>query len=314
MNAPLIPFNSSFSTTVPGLQLAWDSTSLGVLKECPRKYYYSIIRGLTPRLRSVDLDFGIHIHSGRERYYHARAKGESHDKALDIALDYILNVTWDKDLNRPWASGDSNKNRATLVRTLIWYVDKWQNDPLETIILANGKPAVELSFRFNLDYFTASGEQYSLCGHLDRVVKFQNQIWLSDLKSTRHTISEEYFAQYTPDNQMSTYSFGGKVVYSFPVVGIIIDAVQVAVTFSHFERGMVHRTDEQLDEWHKDLGSYLKQAEGYARAQHWPQNDKACYRCAFRGLCNKPPSAREQWIGPNMGIRVWDPLQRRGDI
>ena len=31
--------NSSFSTEIPNLQLAWDSTSLGLLKECPRKYY-----------------------------------------------------------------------------------------------------------------------------------------------------------------------------------------------------------------------------------------------------------------------------------
>lgn len=313
MNIPR-PFNSSFSTVVPGLQLAWDSTSMGTLKRCPREYYYTIICGLTPRLRSVDLDFGIYIHNARERFYHARAAGKPHDEALDIALDYVMNVTWDKELNRPWASGDANKNRATLVRTLIWYVDKWQNDPLETIIRADGKPAVELSFRFPLEIKNSVGETFTLCGHIDRLVTFQKQVWISDLKSTRHTISPEYFGQFTPDNQMSTYYFAGKIIYAVPAVGIIIDAAQVAVTFSRFERGMVHRTDAQLDEWYKDFQIYVQHAEAYARADYWPMNDKACFRCSFRGLCDKPPSARESWIGPNMKQRTWDPLIARGDI
>ena len=60
--------NSSFSTRLPGFQLAIDSTSLGEFKLCPRRYYYSILRGLGPRGGSVHLTFGIWMHTAREKY------------------------------------------------------------------------------------------------------------------------------------------------------------------------------------------------------------------------------------------------------
>ena len=59
---------SPFSPTIPGLQLAWDSTSLGVFKRCPREYYFTIILGWVPRTTSVHLTFGIMLHKAREIY------------------------------------------------------------------------------------------------------------------------------------------------------------------------------------------------------------------------------------------------------
>ena len=141
------PANTAFSPQLPALQLAWDSTSLGVLKECPRKYELSIVRGWRSRAAAVDLEFGILIHSARERYYHAKARGEDHDTAQRKTLGWLLEATWNAELNRPWA-GDQYKNRFTLARSFVWYTEQWgQNDPLEQVMLANGKPAVEVSFQ-----------------------------------------------------------------------------------------------------------------------------------------------------------------------
>lgn len=306
--------NTSFSKQIPYLQLAWDSTSLGYLKTCPKKYYWAIVRGLTTPFKSVDLEFGILIHGARERYYHAITNGAAHDDAIDVALDWTLNATWDDRLKRPWISEDPNKNHYNLVRSVIWYLDRWQDDPLKTVVLANGKPAVELSFRFPSGIFANNGEEYIICGHLDRLAKHHNNTHPTDLKSTKHTLNDDYFLQFSPDNQMSLYSFAGKVVYQTTTGNIIIDAVQVAVSFSEFSRGVVSRTDDQHDEWYKDLQFYLQQAEGYAIVQHWPMNDKACFRCEFRELCRKPPSVREQWITGRYTTRIWDPLVVRGDI
>ena len=58
--------NSAFSKSLPGLQIAWDSTSLGTLKECPRKYQYSIMLGKQPREISVHLTFGLYYHAALE--------------------------------------------------------------------------------------------------------------------------------------------------------------------------------------------------------------------------------------------------------
>lgn len=323
------PANTAFSRELPTLQLAWDSTSLGALKECPRKYELSIVRGWRSRASAVDLEFGILLHSSRERYYHARARGEDHDTAQRNVLGWLLEATWDAGLNRPW-QGDQYKNRFTLARSFVWYTEQWgQNDPLEQVMLANGRPAVEVSFRFELDFGPGlpppegqwgaeEGDKpvskYSLCGHLDRLVRFNNALWVSDLKSTRHTLDASYFGQFSPDNQMTLYTLAGKVVCSEPVQGIVLDAVQVAVGFSRFARGLVQRTEAQLEEWLAGLKVLLTQAEQYARADFWPQNDKACFRCQFRQVCARSPSVREQWLKADFQQRVWDPLQVRGDI
>jgi hypothetical protein len=109
--------NASFSAAMPKLQLFWDSVSTGALKECARKYELAIIEGWEPKgARNVHLEFGIWMHSGREHYYHSRAKGSDHESALLFALHYVLCGTWNRVLSRPWTSDDPNKNRATLIR------------------------------------------------------------------------------------------------------------------------------------------------------------------------------------------------------
>ena len=310
------PENSSFSSKLPTLQVALDSTSLGALKKCPRFYELSIVRGWSGRKRSVDLEFGIWLHSARELYYRLRAGGAEHEAALLAALNYAMTETWDKELDRPW-QGDQYKNRFTLARTLVWYLDQWGNgnDPLETIILADGKPAVEVSFRFPLGFSsTSTHDEYTLCGHLDRLVQYNGRSWISDLKSTKHTLDAHYFSQFTPDNQMTCYALGGQVTLGEAPSGIIIDAVQIGVGFSRFTRGMVMRTSAQIDEWMRGLRVLLAQAEGYARDNFWPMNEKACFGCAFRGICSHSPQVRERWLEADFVKRVWDPLQVRGDI
>lgn len=319
--------NSAFSKKLPGLQLAWDSTSLGDLKKCPRYYQLRMVDGWQSKERSVHLDFGIWLHSGRERYYHARTAGKSHEDALDDALQYVLSATWNEQTNRPW-QGSSHKNRFTLVRTLIDYCDKWEHDPLTTVILQNGKPAVEVSFRFGLgfgptgslpyDAETDKGgedEEFLLCGHLDRIVGFNGGLWGSDLKTTEHSIDNRYFAQFSPDNQMSVYSIAGRVVLQEKLRGMIIDACQVLVTQPpRFARALVERTEEQLGEFMRGLHVLLRQAEYYARNNFWPMNEKACFRCEFRSICARSPNVREKWLAADFVKRIWDPLKTRGDV
>lgn len=308
--------NPSFSKQVPGLQLAFDSVSLGALKKCPRFYELSIVQGYAPRGEQTDLFFGILYHSSLERYYHARAQGATHQDGVRKAVRYALEETWDKALAKPWASDHPQKNRHTLLRSIVWYLDQYgENDPFKTVMLANGKPAVELSFRLELDYQShLSSETFMLCGHFDRLVEFQDAPYVADSKSTKHTLDDNYYSQFTPDNQMSGYAFAGKVVYSTPIRGVIIDACQVAVTFSRFDRRIIERTPAQLEEWHRDLGFWLTTAQQHARANYWPMNDRACFGCAFRGICSKSPSSREEWLRTGFVRRVWNPLQARGDI
>jgi hypothetical protein len=307
----------TFSRVLPTLQLAWDSVSSGEFKRCPRAYQLGILLGYQSRERSVDLDFGIFLHSGREDYYHARASGLSHDDAVVRAVETVMTLTWDTVLDRPW-QGDERKNRFTLIRTLVWYLDHWENDPLTTLTFSDGRPMVEMSFRIPLNFSTMStGEEFILCGHLDRVGETAGQVWVNDLKSTKSSLDEGsssfFFAGFTPDNQISLYAFASQAVLARAAYSILLDGAQVAMGFSRFARSPISRTPSQLQEWLRGFQVMLREAEQCAQAAFWRMNEKACFRCQFRQVCALPPASRDDFLDKNFTKREWDPLAVRGE-
>lgn len=305
------------------IQHAWDSTSLGWLKECPRKYQYHMIEGWVGRGESVHLEFGILYHEALDLYEKRRYDpGASHDEALVLVVRHILTETW-RD-GKPWrasknlSSDDktSLKCREHLVRTIVWYLDKFRDDPAKTMMSSDsGKPLIELHFHFEIDFGygiePSYSTPYSLCGYLDRVVSFQDQPFVMDRKTTTTTLGSYYFEQYEPDNQMSLYTVASQVAFHTPVKGVIVDAAQIAVGFSRFVRSFIFKTPDQIDEWMKDLKFWLRQAEIYAEAGYWPQNDKSCHKyggCVFREICSKSPSVRDKFLESSFERREWNPL------
>lgn len=308
---------SPFSAKLPSLQLAWDSVSSGLAKECWRKYQLVMLDGWTSGERSVDLDFGIFLHEGREAYYIARENLGSHEAALEHAVRVVLTNSWDERSSRPW-QGDERKNRFTLIRTLVWYLDEvGENDPLITLNRADGKPMVEFSFRFGLGITASTDEEFVLCGHLDRVGDYSGQWWINDLKSTKYALTEEsrghFFASFTPDNQISLYTYAGQIVLTQRAAGVMLDGAQVAQGFSRFARAPITRTQSQVDEWLSDFTELLEQADKHAQRAYWPMNDKSCFRCEFRRVCSLPPNARKSALEKNFAKRNWNPLQVRGE-
>lgn len=306
------PHTSPF---VPGtnVQWAWDSTSLGWLKECPRKYQYHMIEGWVGRGESIHLEFGILYHKAHEDYATAVFAGFDHDRAVRESVRNTLIRTWRNE--KPWrasidlSSDDktSLKSRENLIRTIVWYMDKFRNDPAKTRMHpSSGKPMLELHFQFPIS------DKYTLCGHLDRIVEFQEQPFVMDYKTTTSTLGSYYFDQYDPDNQMSFYTVASQVAFHMPVKGVIVDAVQIAVGFSRFVRSFIFKTPDQIDEWMKDLDTWLEQAERFAERKYWPQNDKSCHKyggCIFRGICSKSPSVRDKFLEGNFERREqWNPL------
>lgn len=312
---------SPFSS--PGVQFAWDSTSLGYFKECPRKYYYTMIEGFRGGGSSVHFEFGGLYHSGLELYDHERAAGLEHEQAQANMVRMVLESTWvaesvdEHGVVTPGHPVDWNHNlktRFNLVRSLVWYTEQFCDDPAKTVILSNGKPAVELSFRFD------AGDGILLCGHLDRVVEWNGSKFVMDRKTTTSTISSYYFNNYTPDNQMTLYSLAGRVILDSPVRGVIIDAAQIAVGFTRFERGMAYRTDDMLEEWLTQTKDYIQRAQimgewSVTRGEAaFPMNDKACHNyggCQFRDICGSDPRVRSTFLESNFRRDPWNPLKTR---
>lgn len=217
-----------------------------------------------------------------------------------------------------WKSDDNYKNRYTLIRTVVWYLEQFADDPAKTVILANGKPAVELSFRFNLPINRPDGEPYLYSGHMDRLVEFMGETYVLDRKTTKGQIYSDYFDKFNPHNQMSGYTTAGKIVLHEPVRGVLIDAAQVGVGFSRFARGFTLRSQDQIDEWIESACYDIKRAEACATAEFWPMNESSCDKyggCPFRVICSKRTNReRDIWLQVDFVTRTWDPPQVRGDI
>jgi RecB family exonuclease len=314
---------SNFSQVTPNFPTAWDSTMLGTFKECPAKFYYQHILGFQPPGSNIHLHFGQLFHKGKEHYYHFRAEGLDHQSALNEMVEKMLEESGTRDATgafQPWSTADhpdaNIKNRQTLIRSLVWTCEDERNLPFTTYILANGKPAVELSFRFQP--FEVGGEPVTFCGHLDRLVTTpDDRTWVQDHKTTKQALSATYFRQFSPHNQFSLYTIAGKVVLDAPCQGVLVSGVQIGVNFTRSALHQVPRPEAVLTEWLHDAKLYIEAAYTYARANHWPMNDKSCGNyggCPFQRVCAVSPSHRPQWLTADFTTFDWNPLVIRGDI
>lgn len=340
-----------WSSTIPNFQVAWDSTSLGLLKECPRKYQYQIILHKQPRGLNVHLYFGLRYHSSLERYDHARASHFPHDTAARLMVRHALvsSGAWRMEPNtgpelephvtdagtvqftldgeeirdanphfEPWGSQDPIKNRYTLVRSVAWNVEAFQSSQLETVILSNGKPAVELSFKFSA--FEVAGEPITLCGHMDKLVrqKGTDYVWVQDHKTTKAQLDARFYGQFSPHNQFTLYTIAGKVVLDQPnCQGVMVRGAQIGVGFTRFGERPIPRAPAVLNEWLEDTQYWITQAHKFAVENHWPQNDKSCGNyggCAFAKVCSVSPTHRPAWLAQDFADWTWDPTVARGDI
>jgi hypothetical protein len=304
--------NSCFSSRSPGLMLTVDAHSLSTFKECPRKFFYSVVQGWQERDTGPHLMFGLALHLGLEVYEKAKHAGHSHDAALGVALLAAMKFTWNKALGRPWISTVPEKNRVSLARTLVWYLDAFgTHDTMKTLVVA-GAPAVELRFCFQLGMASGEGEAFALCGRMDRLVEFAGSNYVVDHKTTKSQLGSHYFASYSPDCQVSLYTVAGTVAFKVPLAGMVIDGIQVGATFARFQRQPISRHPTSSSEWLAETGWWLRQMEACSDTLMWPQNDKSCHKmlgCQFREVCSRPPGARAQWLKLNFTRRMWDPMK-----
>lgn len=301
-----------------GVQFAWDSTTISAYEKCPRYYQLTYYEGWRPNFPSVHLVFGGHYATALEKYFKHVADGMTEEEALRAVVRQALIDTWEyeydeegnpiPDSGQPWDSMDDKKSRDTLIRSIVWYFSHFEDDPAPTIILPDGKPAVEYSFALPVD------NDVVFCGHIDRLVDYQGT-YVMDQKTSGATITPRYFQQYTPDIQMSMYTWAGKIIFDTPVKGVIIDAAQIAVGFTRFERGFVPRTQPVLEEWYDNTMATIEDAKKATVNQEFRMNRQSCGNyggCVYRNICGRIPQHRPNLLAADFHKdKRWDPLERR---
>lgn len=307
------------SYNVQGLQFAWDATSLSAFAKCPRYYQLSVIQGWRAVDESPHLKFGGAYAKALETFFKLLATGHDREAATISVVREAMIATWNYPTDpaegegSPWESLHTTKTRETLIRSIVWYLDHFADDQMPVHHFSDGRPAVELSF--SLPFGNVMGVELLYCGHMDRVVEYSNDLYVMDQKTSGSTISPKFFSDFTPDFQMSGYAWAGAQIFSTPVSGVIIDAAQIAVGFTRFERGFVHRSEQQLMEFHTFSLEVIEEAFRAHEARHYRMNPTACGNyggCQFRKVCSRHPDHRASVLATHFTQRgSWDPLKQR---
>lgn len=302
--------NEAFSKKNPLLQLVWDATSLGTLKECPRKYYLQVVRGYTTKNSALALDYGIALHEGLEGFYRRQADGMEFEENVIETIFALMTHPLRKNID---SYEDPRRNSRSLVENTLFYLDNYKNEPCKTVIFSDGTVGAELHFQFETGMESMSGEKFSMAGHIDRLVSQDLGNFIVDHKTTSMPLTQFYFSQYNPDTQMSLYSIAGDICFATPIKGVMIDAINIKT--GEFSRQLTLRTKEYLEEWLEEQRHWFKMAEYFAATGCFPQNDKSCHKysgCPFRDYCTAPRGLREQILQEDFVKRVWDPSKPRG--
>lgn len=93
----------------PGLLRCWDASALRPLMQCPRRFYYKQVEGLRPLPRlgaesRVDphIFFGTTWHECVEHYDKDRIAGRTAEEATERAIERALQLTWEREEEKPW--------------------------------------------------------------------------------------------------------------------------------------------------------------------------------------------------------------------
>lgn len=303
---PVVVDEDTFSPYIPGtdIRYAWDASSIEPLKRCGRLHNYKS-QGWRPREESVHLRYGSEYHKTFYDYEVLKASGLSHRDAVFDAVHALTQRLGD------WNPDHPKKNRETLIRSVIWHMEKYEDDQAETWMMSDGKPAVEVTFNFPLDFGPPGHDQpYVLCGKLDRIVVFNGDLFVLDYKTTTLSLTDSYWKQFRMDDQMSLYTLAGKVVFQAPIKGVVVDAAQILVGGTNFERGIVYRTQDQLDEWVENLRFYLDNQNSNT------MNTASCITrygpCEYLEICGRTPQVRERFLKNSfVQEEPWNPLLPR---
>lgn len=327
--------------TGTNIQFAWDSTSLTVAMACPQRYKYEIVDGWEPRNPNyaIALAFGILLHTGIETYHRLRLAGADFDAAVVGSLravmekddfrkpgeplynhlpvfDDIMEMKAKEAESEDEEDGINLRNskirtRYHLFRALVWYFDNYRTDPLEVIELSDGTAAVEHSFRVPVGESLSDGTPLILSGHYDKLVTFNEQLFITDVKSTK-SITAQWRQDWNLNHQMTGYTLGGKIGLHQPIQGVFIDAVCLQVGGVKFNRFTTHRSESQLREYVRMLKYVADQAEMWYETDYYPQNTAACMFCKFKEVCSQPPEFRRSYLRTYFKqAPAWNPLAIR---
>lgn len=261
----------------------FDNTMMNTTRECPRKFYWSILRGFEPRRKSAALSFGSAWHDFLEHYL----KDGDFADALNSAI-IMFNAE---------GVSDQKRNITTLATFATMY-DK-QFSHLEWNILGTEV------------YGTVPIADFMYGAKIDAVADTGN----GQIKGIEHKTASMMKARFFDMFRMSSQCRGYFHVLRQQmegVQGLILNVAHI-VKEPDFYREDLRWNETQMKEW-LDLTIYTRSDMlRYAKQDFWPQCPSSCFSmygaCPYLDLCMDPkPYHKVVPLHADYQPRKWEPF------
>lgn len=307
-----------FSKQNPTVRLVWDPTTLAAFMLDPLSYYWKYVQGWRSREPSIDVLWGRVWDKCMSFYHHYRAervhnlvRQQATEATIAFAIEYARKI----DLDAVAAESKykaRKKNLATLTRSIVWYDDELGDYEFYEPVIAQPTRVVA-----PLNMTTLAGEPYHVASNFDQVVRSREtgHLMVVERKSTTDTISKNYWLQFDPSVQTSTYDWAAVAAHSVPgaLSGVTMEAVQTVVGFSRFAHHDIIRTPQQRTYWERTMRFWIRRAEEIALADDWEVAWNVAgqrWESTVRNIQRRSPAVWEGLLRTEMVQREpWNPLE-----
>lgn len=253
------------------------NSKLNQYRMCPRSYFYKYECGIEPIEEGTiehDRAFGRAIHTGLEELY----------KTGDIdTAKYHFKEAYPKQLD----PDDLEKTPGNGVILLEAYWNQYQGimkdwKVLSVEVLDEYEPVEKLVVRVKLDLVAENLKYGGIYGF--------------DWKTTGKALNYQYWAQFNPNAQISTYF--DYITWKYgQCAGFYIDAL----SFGHrkraykgepsgfhysIDRQLFSQTKDQLDDWKASEACWSKMIQSSITDNKYPMNTSQCRFCSFKPICS----------------------------
>ena len=237
-----------------------------------------------------------------------RFMGRSKDESVYEAVKLVI-IEHGEDLQK---SDDKARNLEAALRAIVWRAEEYWEDTIKIATMPDGTPALEQRFEVPI-----SDDGLRFSGRIDKIVEFEGGLYLCDTKTTKAALSDMYFRNYQPNNQVYAYLWAARHILDLPVRGFIIDAVQTGVHFCRFNRAVFNVSNLSIDEWYNDTVYNLNVSDTYHAHQYYPANFTSCGNyggCKFREVCAESPDHRATLLKEDFEVALHDDLVREAEV
>jgi hypothetical protein len=237
----------------------YDASCIADYLHCPKLFYWRWVRGLVPKEEPPALFFGRVFHEALLVWY------KSGDRALAIKeFDAIPTV----------GIGDDRRTREHGQVIFDEYISRWGKESWEVLYL-------EKEFMIEMP----NGKKYG--GRLDEVVKWNDQIYVVDHKTTSQ-LGSYFFKGFRPSVQMDGYAYACRKIWG-QCSGIVINGISSAAKpKERFGRDVSVRTPDEIDRFEEQFEMWTNNIEQDYMNGRWPLYYTACNnygQCMYWNLC-----------------------------